>query len=75
LRHEVLHNLYFSPNITRVIKSRKREWAVHVSCMEETRNACRILIGKHEGKRPLWRRGRTWEDNIRMCPKELDLTG
>jgi len=45
--------LYASPNIIRVIKSRRMRWAGHVACMGEMRNAYSILVGKHEGKRLL----------------------
>jgi hypothetical protein len=63
---EVFHNLYSSPSISiiRMIKSRRIRWAGHVSCMGEKRNACRILVGKPEEKRPLGRPRRRWEDNI-----------
>jgi hypothetical protein len=50
LHNEELHNLYSSPNIIRMIKSRRMRWAGHVARMEETRNECRILMGKPEGK-------------------------
>jgi hypothetical protein len=50
LRNEELHNLYSSPNIIRIIKSRRMRWAGHVARMEETRNAYRILVGKPERK-------------------------
>jgi hypothetical protein len=50
-----LHYLYSSPSIIRVIKSRKISWVEHVSRMGEKKNACRILVGKPEGKRPLGR--------------------
>jgi hypothetical protein len=50
-----LHNLYSSPNITRMIKSRRMRWAGHVARMWKTRNAYRILVGRPEGKRPLGR--------------------
>jgi hypothetical protein len=53
LHNEELHNLYSSPNIIRMIKSRKMRWTGHVARMGETRNAYRILVGKPEGKRPL----------------------
>jgi hypothetical protein len=53
LHDEELHNLYSSPNIMRMIKSRRMKWAEHVARMGETRNAYRILVGKPGGKRPL----------------------
>jgi hypothetical protein len=60
LHNEELHNLYSSPNIIRMIKSRRMRWAGHVPRMGETRNAYRILVGKPEGKRPLGRPRRRW---------------
>jgi hypothetical protein len=53
-----------SPNIIRMIKSRRMRWAGHEARMGEKRNAYRILVGKPEGKRPLGRRKRRWVDNI-----------
>jgi hypothetical protein len=64
LHNEELHNLYSSPNIIRMIKSRRNRWAGYVARMGETRNACRILVGQPEGKRPLGRPRRRWVDNI-----------
>jgi hypothetical protein len=58
LHNEELHNLYSWPNIIRMIKSRRMRWAGHVVRMRELRNACRILVGKLEGKRPLGRPSR-----------------
>jgi hypothetical protein len=55
LHNEELHNLYFSPNIIRMIKSRKMRWTGQVARMGEKMNACRILVGKPEGRRPLGR--------------------
>jgi hypothetical protein len=66
LRNEVLHNLYSSPNIIRMIKSRRMRWAGHVAGMGETRNAYRILVGKPEGKRPLRTLRRKRVNNIKM---------
>jgi hypothetical protein len=66
LHNEKLHNLYSSPSIFRIIKSRRMRWAGHVARMEEKRNAYRILVGKPEGKRPLGRPRRRWVDNIKM---------
>ena len=62
LHNEELHSLYRSPNIVRVIKSRRLRWAGHVARMEEGRSAFKIFTAK----RPLWRPRRRWEDNIRM---------
>jgi hypothetical protein len=59
--NEELHNLYASPNMSRMIKSRRRRWAGHVARMGETRKAYRILVGKTEEKRPLGRPRRRWE--------------
>jgi hypothetical protein len=52
LHNEELNDLYSSPNIVRVIKSRRMRWAGHVAGMGEERGACRVLVGKPEGKRP-----------------------
>jgi hypothetical protein len=60
------NNLYSSPSIIRVIKSRSMRWAGHAARMGERRNAYRILVGKPEGKRPLGRQRRRWADNIKM---------
>jgi hypothetical protein len=49
-----------------MIKARRMRWAGHVARMGETRNACRILVGEPEGKRPLGRPRRRWVDNIKM---------
>ena len=62
--------LYSSPNIVRVIKSRKMRWAGHVACMGEERGVCRVLVGKPQGRRPLGRPRRRWLDNIRMDREE-----
>jgi hypothetical protein len=53
LHNEELHNLYSSPNIIRMITSRRMRWAGHVARMGAKKNAYRILVGKSEGKRPL----------------------
>jgi hypothetical protein len=66
LHNEELHDLYSSPSIIRIIKSRKMRWAEHVVLIGEKRNAYRLLVGKPEGKRPLGRPRRQWVDNIRM---------
>jgi hypothetical protein len=66
---------YSSPNIVRVIKSRRMRWAGHVARMGEGRDVYRILMGKPEGKRPLGRPRRRWEDNIKMDLQEVGCEG
>jgi hypothetical protein len=66
LHNEELCDLYSSPSIIRIIKSRRMRWASHVTHMREKRNAYRLLVGNPEGKRPLGRPRRRWVDNIRM---------
>jgi len=58
--------LFFSPSIVRLIKSRRMRWARHVARMGETRGVYTVLVVKPEGKRPLGRPRRRWEDNIKM---------
>jgi hypothetical protein len=70
LHNEELHNLFASPCIIKVIKSRRMGWVGHVACMGEMRNIYKILIGEPEGNRLLRRPGYRWEDNIRMDLKE-----
>jgi len=71
LLNEELHNLYSSPNIIRQIKSRRMRWAGHVACMGEERKVYEVLMGKPEGKRPLGRPRRKYEDGIRMDLGEI----
>jgi hypothetical protein len=66
LHNEELNNMYSSPNIVWVIKSRIMGWAGHVVRMGEGRGVFRVLVGKLEGRRPLGRPRHRWEDNIRM---------
>jgi len=61
-----LIDLYSLPNIVRVVKSRRMKWAGHVARMGQGRGVYRVLVGKPEGKRPLRRPRRRWEDNIKM---------
>jgi len=72
LHNEELKGLYCSPNIVRVIKSRRKRWAGHVARMGEERRVYRVLLGKPEGKRPLRRPRRRWVDNIRMDLQEVE---
>jgi hypothetical protein len=74
LHNEELHNLFVSPNIIRVIISKRIKWAVNVAHTREVRNRG-ILIGKPEGKRPLGRPKRRWEDNIRLDLREIESKG
>ena len=71
LHNEELNDLYSSPNIVRVIKTRRMRWVGHVARMGEEREAYRVLVGKPEGKRPLGRPRRRWVDNIRMDLHEV----
>jgi hypothetical protein len=73
LHNKELHNLYSSPSIIRIIKSRKMRWAGHVAQMGEKRNVYRLLVGKPEGKRPLGKSRRRWIDNIKMDLLEMGL--
>jgi hypothetical protein len=66
LHNEELRDLYSSPSIIRIIKSRRVRWARHVARMGEKRNACRLLLGKPEGKRPLGRPRFRSVDNIKI---------
>jgi hypothetical protein len=66
-----LHNLYSSPDIIRQIKSRRMSLAGHVARMGEGRNVYRVLVGKPEGKRPVERPRRRWEDGIKMDLREI----
>ena len=66
LHNAELHALYSSHNIIRNLKSRRLRSAGHVARIEQFRNAYRLLVGKPEGKRPLGRPRRRWEDNIKM---------
>jgi hypothetical protein len=73
LHNEELNGLYSLPNIARVIKSRRLRWAGHVARMGEGRVVYRVLVGKREGKRPLGRPRRRWEDDVRMDLQEVGL--
>jgi hypothetical protein len=71
LHNEKLNNLYSSINIVWVIESRRMRWAGHVACMGESKCVYRVLAGTPEGKRPLGRPRRRWENNIKMDLREV----
>jgi hypothetical protein len=73
IHNEELHNLYSSPDIIRQVKSRRMMWAGHVARMGQERKVYRVLVGKPEGKIPLGRPRRRWEDGIRMDLREIGL--
>jgi len=71
LHNEELNDLCCSSTIVRVIKSRRVRWAGHVARVGERRSVYRVLVGKLEGKKTLWRPRRRWEDNIKMDLQEV----
>jgi hypothetical protein len=73
LHNEELNDLYSSPNIIRVVKSRRMTRAGHVARMGEGRGVYWILVGRPEGRRPLGRPRHRWEDNIKMDLQEIGL--
>jgi hypothetical protein len=73
LHDDELHSLYSSLNIVRVIKSRRMRWAGRVARIGEGRGVYRVLFGRPEGKRPLERHRRRWEDNIKMDLREIGI--
>jgi hypothetical protein len=75
LHNDELHSLYSSPNIVRVIKSRRMRWAGRVARMGERRGVNRVLVGRPEGKRPLGRPRCRLEDNIKMYLREMGING
>jgi hypothetical protein len=66
LHNEELYDLYSSPNIIRTIKSRRMKWAGHVARMGTRRSAYRVLVVTAEGKKPLGRPRRRWDDDIKV---------
>ena len=71
LLNEELNDLYCSPNTFRMINSTRMRWTRHVALMGEGRGVYRVLVEKSEGKRPLGRPRRRWEDNIKMDLQEV----
>jgi hypothetical protein len=72
LHNEELYDLYSSPNIFRVIKSRRLRWARHVARIGESRSAYRVLVGKREERRPLGRPRHRWENSIKRIFDKWD---
>jgi hypothetical protein len=70
-----LHSLYSSPNILRVIKSRRMRWAGHVALMGAGRGVYGVLVVRPEGKRPLGRPRRRSEDTIKMDLRDIGIDG
>jgi hypothetical protein len=75
LHNEELNDPYSSPNIVRVIKSRRMRWAGRVARMGERRGVYRVLVEKPEGKRPPGRSRRRWKNNIKMDLQEVGFGG
>jgi hypothetical protein len=75
LHNGELYDLYSSPTIVCVIKSRRMRWAEHVTQVGEGRGVYRVLVGKPKEKRPLGRHRRRWEDNIKMNLQEVGCGG
>jgi hypothetical protein len=75
LHNEEFHNLYSSPNIIRMIKSKRMRLTGHVARMGEKMNEYRIFVGKSEGKTPLGRPRRRWMHNIKMDLREIGWGG
>jgi hypothetical protein len=75
LHNDELHSLYSSPNIVRVIKSRRLRWAGHVARRGKGRGVYRVLVRRPEVKRPLGRPRCRWEDDIKMDLRETGIDG
>jgi hypothetical protein len=75
LHNDELHSLYSSPNVFRVIKSRRMRWTGHVARMGEGRGVYRVFVGRPEGKRPLGRPRSRWEDDTKMDLRKIGVDG
>jgi hypothetical protein len=75
LHNEELNDLYSSPNIVRVIKSRRMKWMGQVARMEARTGVHGVLVGKPEGKRPPGGPRLRWEDNIKIGIQEVRCGG
>jgi hypothetical protein len=73
LHKKELHNFYSSPNIIRIIKSKRMKWVGHVPCMAETGSTYKIFIGKPEVLRTLTRPWHRWNDNNKINLSEIGL--
>jgi hypothetical protein len=72
LHNVELNDLYYLPNIVRMIKPRRMRWAGQLACMAEGRGVYKVLVVKLEGKRPLGRPRHRWKDNIKMDLQEVE---
>jgi hypothetical protein len=75
LNNDELYSLNSSPNIVRVIKSRRMRWAGYVARMGKGKGVYRVPVGRLEGKRPPGKPRRRWEDNIKMDLREIGIDG
>jgi hypothetical protein len=75
LHNDELHSLYSSPNIVKVIKSRRLRWVGHMAHMGEGRGVYRVLVRKPKGKRPLGRHRHRWEDSIKQDLRKVGTDG
>jgi hypothetical protein len=75
LHNDELHSFYSSPNLVRVMKSRRMRWAGHVACIGERRGVYSFLVGRPKGKRPLGRHRHRWEGNMKLDLREIGING
>ena len=68
---QILLDLFSSADIVQLVISRKTISEGHMVRIGDRRGACRVLVGKHEGKRPFGRPRHIWDDNIKMDIKEI----
>jgi hypothetical protein len=75
MHNDVLLSLRFPTDVVRVIKSRSMRWDGHVARMGERTGVYRVLVGRTEGKKPVGRPRRRWEDNIKLDLREIGIDG